>query len=50
VETAKARPVTPRYDEVSNTIRTQTNAVLAGSETPEEAVNQMEARLRRVLH
>jgi multiple sugar transport system substrate-binding protein len=50
VSEAKARPVTPRYDEVSNTIRTQTNAVLAGSETPEEAVTQMEARLRRVLH
>ncbi|HTB42739.1 MAG TPA: ABC transporter substrate-binding protein [Acetobacteraceae bacterium] len=50
VETAKARPVTPRYDEVSNTIRTQTNAVLAGSETPDDAATQIEARLHRVLH
>ena len=50
VETAKARPVTPRYNDVSDTIRTQTNAVLAGSETPEDAATQMEARLRRVLH
>ena len=49
VETAKSRPVTPRYNDVSDTIRTQTNAVLAGSETPEEAAAQMEARLRRVL-
>jgi len=50
VETAKSRPVTPRYNDVSDTIRTQTNAVLAGSEAPEDAATQMEARLRRVLH
>jgi multiple sugar transport system substrate-binding protein len=50
VETAKSRPVTPRYNDVSDTIRTQTNAVLAGSETPDDAATQMEARLRRVLH
>lgn len=49
VETAKSRPVTPYYNDVSNTIRTQTNAVLAGSETPDEAATQMQARLRRVL-
>ena len=35
VEAAKSRPVTPRYNDVSDTIRTQTNAVLAGSETPD---------------
>ena len=50
VTAAKARPVTPRYNDVSDTIRTQTNAVLAGSESPEDAATQMEARLRRVLH
>ena len=49
VEHAKSRPVTPYYNDVSNVIRTQTNAVLAGSETPEAAAAQMEARLRRVL-
>ena len=49
VEQAKSRPVTPYYNDVSNVIRTQTNAVLAGSETPEQAADQMEARLRRVL-
>jgi multiple sugar transport system substrate-binding protein len=49
VEAAKARPVTPRYNDVSDVIRTQTNAVLSGSETPEQAAAQMEARLRRVL-
>ena len=49
VEQAKSRPVTPYYNDVSNVIRTQTNAVLAGSETPEAAAAEMEARLRRVF-
>ncbi len=49
VETAKARPVTPRYNEVSEIIRTSVNAVLAGTTTPEQAADQMEGRLRRVL-
>ena len=49
VETAKARPVTPRYNEVSDIIRTTVNAVLAGQSTPEEGATQMEGRLRRVL-
>jgi multiple sugar transport system substrate-binding protein len=49
VETAKARPVTPRYNEVSEIIRTTLNAVLAGTVTPEQGADQMEGRLRRVL-
>lgn len=49
VETAKARPVTPRYNEVSETIRTTINAVLAGVSTPEEGASQIEARLKRIL-
>jgi multiple sugar transport system substrate-binding protein len=49
VETAKSRPVTPRYNEVSEIIRTTVNAVLAGVTTPEDGANQMQARLRRVL-
>ena len=49
VTAAKSRPVTARYNEVSDIIRTQTNAVLAGSITSAEAATQMEARLRRVL-
>ncbi len=49
VEAAKSRPVTPRYNEVSDVIRTQTNAVLAGAVTADEAATQMEARLKRVL-
>ncbi len=49
VESAKSRPVTPRYNEVSEIIRTTVNAVLAGTVTPEQGADQMEARLRRVL-
>ena len=49
VESAKARPVTPRYNEVSDIVRTTVNAVLAGTQTPEEGADQMESRLRRVL-
>jgi multiple sugar transport system substrate-binding protein len=49
VQAARARPVTPRYNEVSEVIRTSVNAVLAGVTSPEDAVSQMEARLRRVL-
>jgi len=50
VEAAHARPVTPRYNDLSEAIRTQTNAVLAGAQSPDEAATQMEVRLRRVLH
>lgn len=49
VETARARPVTPRYNEVSEIIRTTVNSVLAGVKTPEEGATEMEGRLRRVL-
>lgn len=49
VDTAKARPKTPRYAEVSENIRTNVNGVLAGVKTPEDAVDDMESRLRRIL-
>lgn len=49
VQTARSRPVSPRYPEVSETIRTNTNAVLAGIKSPEDAIADMEARLQRVL-
>jgi multiple sugar transport system substrate-binding protein len=49
VETAKSRPVTPRYNEVSEVIRTTVNAVLAGVSTPEDGATQIEARLKRIL-
>ena len=34
VQTARSRPVTPRYNEVSDIIRTNMNAFLAGTKTP----------------
>ena len=39
VETASARPVTPRYNEVSEIIRTTVNAVLAGRPRPRAATD-----------
>jgi multiple sugar transport system substrate-binding protein len=49
VEGAKARPVTPRYNQVSDAVRTITNAVLAGQTAPDEGAAEMDARLRRAL-
>ena len=49
VETAKPRPVTPRYNEVSEAIRTTVNGVLAGVMTPEDGATQIESRLKRIL-
>lgn len=49
VETAKPRPVTPRYNEVSEVIRTTVNAVMAGVSTPEEGADLIESRLARIL-
>lgn len=50
VQTARARPVTPRYNEVSEVIRTSVNAVLAGVATPADGASQIESRLKRILH
>lgn len=49
VQTAKPRPVTPRYNEVSEVIRTTVNAVMAGVSTPEEGADLIESRLSRIL-
>ncbi|MDO1582857.1 ABC transporter substrate-binding protein [Rhizobium oryzicola] len=49
VQTAKPRPVTPRYNEVSEIVRTTVNAVLAGVMTPDDGAAQIESRLRRIL-
>jgi len=45
VETAKARPVTPRYNEVSDAIRSNMNAYLAGTKTTDTALSDMKSRL-----
>ncbi|MGJ4932102.1 ABC transporter substrate-binding protein [Bradyrhizobium sp. HKCCYLS2038] len=49
VQTAKARPVTARYNEVSDAIRTTVNSVLSGVITPEDGASQIEGRLKRIL-
>ncbi len=49
VESGRARPKSPRYPEVSETIRTNVNAVLAGVKEPKEAIAEMQSRLARIL-
>jgi multiple sugar transport system substrate-binding protein len=49
VMTARARPVSPRYPEVSDVIRTNVNAVVAGTKTPDDALRDMQTRLTRVF-
>ncbi|MGH7154855.1 MAG: extracellular solute-binding protein, partial [Acetobacteraceae bacterium] len=50
VQTARTRPTTPFYNQVSEIIRSNVNAVLAGVKSPEQGAAEMEARLRRLLH
>ena len=45
----QARPMSPRYGEVSDAIRTSTSAVLARTKTPAEGVALIEGRLKRVM-
>lgn len=45
VRTARARPVTPRYTEVSEIIRTNMNAFLAGTKTGDAALADINGRL-----
>ena len=49
LKTAKSRPVTPRYNAVSEIIRTDFNAVMAGTMQPAAAAKNMAVRLKRVL-
>jgi len=49
VKSAFPRPVTPRYAEVSNIIRTTFNAVMSGVSSPTQGAQQMQTQLRRVL-
>ncbi|MFD2264590.1 ABC transporter substrate-binding protein [Lacibacterium aquatile] len=48
VQTARARPVSPRYTEVSETIQSNVNAVLAGVKTPDAALSEIDSRLARI--
>ena len=49
VQTARARPVTPRYNEVSEVIRTNMNAFLSGTKTQDAALSDMQNRLSNIL-
>ena len=49
VQTAQSRPLSPDYPQVSDTIRSATNAVLARTKTPERAVAEVGSRLARVM-
>jgi multiple sugar transport system substrate-binding protein len=48
VEGAKSRPVTPRYTEVSDAIRSNMNAYLSGTKTTDTALADMKARLASI--
>jgi len=49
VRTARSRPQSPNYAQVSDIIRTNMNAVLAGTKTADEALADMQGRLRRAM-
>ena len=49
VETARARPVTPVYRAISDAIRINTNTVMAGVKTPQQALDEIEQRVARAL-
>ena len=45
VEGARSRPVSPRYTEVSDVVRSNMNAYLAGTKTTDAALSDMKSRL-----
>ena len=45
----RSRPMSERYGEVSDVIRTTTSAVLARTKKPEDGVAEIESRLSRVM-
>ena len=49
VEHARSRPVSARYGEVSDALRSATNAVLARSRKPKDAAADVESKLKRVM-
>jgi multiple sugar transport system substrate-binding protein len=49
VRTARSRPVSPRYPEVSDIIRTNLNAFLAGTKTADQVISDMNGRLPRAM-
>lgn len=49
VVAGQSRPQSARYGEVSDVVRTVTSAILARTKTPEQGVDEIENRLRRVM-
>lgn len=49
VQTARSRPVTPAYPQVSEIIRTNMNAFLAGTRTADQALQDMTTRLTPLM-
>jgi multiple sugar transport system substrate-binding protein len=49
VTAGRSRPLSRDYGQVSDVIRTTTSAVLARSKKPDEGVDEIEGRLRRVM-
>jgi multiple sugar transport system substrate-binding protein len=49
LETARPRPVTPMYRAVSDALRINTNTVMAGVKTPQQALDEIEQRVARAL-
>ena len=49
VQTARSRPVTPRYNEVSEIIRTNMNSFLAGTKTADAALADMQSKLGNIF-
>ena len=49
VGAGRSRPLSRDYGQVSDVIRTSTSAALARTKKPEEAVAEIESRLRRVM-
>jgi multiple sugar transport system substrate-binding protein len=45
----QARPISSQYGQVSDVVRTNTNAALARTKTPAEAVADIDSRLTRVM-
>ena len=45
----QARPISSQYGQVSDVVRTNTNAALARTKSPAEAVSDIESRLTRVM-
>ena len=49
VVAGKSRPMSAQYGQVSDILRTTTSAVLARTKTPAEGVDEIDARLRRLM-